>query len=172
MSPDIPPPPGPAAPAIGPEDRTRRRRRSSHRGKQKAVFFVRRGDMQRGRIVVIVMFVVERLFEFALCISPQSTGDKGQVIGSAIISAIWCTALTVGILRRMNWCRYVLIFVEFAGAGSNLAFGIMALPVLLPPAQKIQLMSILALSVVLHGCIAWVLARSRDIKRLTSRAQD
>jgi hypothetical protein len=177
MSPQSNPPQGAAIPVLEQSIPTRRRRSSggSHgkrRVKKQAVFFVRRGNAQKGRILVIVMFVVERLAEVAMSIGLKDGPERSQLIGSIIVSALWCAALSVGVLRRINWCRYVLIFLEFLSAAASLAYLIMILPTGLPDAIKMWMALFYGMFLLVHGGIAWTLARSRDIKRLTSHAED
>jgi len=120
---------------------------------------------------MIVILLVERLFEASLCFIPNNA-NRSQLISSCIVTALWSTALMVGVMRRMNWCRYILIFYEFIQAAATMVFFIMALKFDITPAQRMNLNIGAGAMIALHGGVAWLLIRSRDIKRLTSRAQD
>jgi hypothetical protein len=158
-----------------PVESRRRRTSSSHHGRRRRgepVSFGRRGDAHRGRILVIVMFVVERLYEAAMGIGLPGGPDKKQLIAGSIVAALWCAALTVGVLRRMNWCRYILIAVEFCGAAIALGYLILILPTGLSQTAKTTTAILYGAFVLIHGGFGWVLMRSGDVRRLTSRAHD
>jgi hypothetical protein len=182
MSQQIQSPQGGAVPVIDqpaqiefPSSSRRRRRSSSQQGqrrKKEAVFFIARGNAQRGRMLVIAMFAIERLFEVAMGFGLPSGADKTQIVAQLIVAALWCSALSLGVLRRQNWCRYILIAFEFLSGTGALAYLFLTLPTGLPESAKTTLVTIYGLYAVIHGGFAWILVRSRDIKRLTSRVQD
>ncbi len=165
---DSPPVAPASAPAHGGSSRRRRRSGSSRGRKPRPVYFDS-GNAQRGRILLVGIFCVERMFEIFLYFGIPSGGDRSQILASVITSSIWMAALTVGVWRRLNWCRYIMIFLEFLSGGAGLILLIQMLPLGFATQGRIVAAAILGISVVIHGAFGWVLIRSRDIRRLTSQ---
>ena len=88
-----------------------------------------------------------------------------QLVSSVITSAIWTTALLIGIWLRKPWARLILIAL--------LGLASVSIIILIPmiadyPAMMTPLVSTLA---VHAGVFGWLIL-SRDVRRLTSRERE
>jgi len=140
------------------------RRRRMHRSKHHAY-----GSAQRGRVWLVLIFFAMRAAD-VLLFSGMPPGKGSEILGSIITSAIWTTALLVGMWLRKNWCRYFLIFILLVTFFLS-AFMIYDIG-LSPHVINLTVVYILVAVTLIHGAIALALILSKDIKRLTSRVRD
>ena len=123
-----------------------------------------RGKASRARIGLIVVFVLFRLLDF-ITLNDIPPELSRQLVSSVITSAIWTTALLIGIWLRKPWARLILIAL--------LGLASVSIIILIPmiadyPAMMTPLVSTLA---VHAGVFGWLIL-SRDVRRLTSRERE
>ena len=124
----------------------------------------RRGNMARARIGLVVIFVLNRVLDFLYLVDIPSELNR-PVLSSIITSAIWTTALLIGIALRKAWAR--LIFLGL------LALSVVFILIYFPTAFDYPslMLPLLASLMVYAGSFAWLIF-SRDVHRLTSRERE
>ena len=123
-----------------------------------------RGKASHARIGLIVIFVLLRLID-ALFFLALPTGPTGLALPALIGAFLWTTALLVGIWRRQEWARIILLVLFGVSA---VAASIMA-PSVWENGPLIT--AIMTGGVIVIGCGIW-LSYSRDVYRLISRARE
>jgi hypothetical protein len=154
----------PESPA--PARRRRSGRRRARRQKERS-----RTRGLRARWLLILIFCALRLADLLYYFGFQAAidrADKSRLLGAIVAGVIWTTALLMGVWLRRDWCRYVLmIFLGLAVAGA-----LIAIPSVLPMLASHNAVAILGAGTLINAAIAWLLAWSPDIKRLTNRTFD
>jgi hypothetical protein len=128
----------------------------------------RRGNSRRGRQLLILIFCVLAVMNSLLYFAVPPEAD-GTWLPAAIIGAsLWYTFLLIGIWRRRAWCRQAMICVQ----GAVVA----ALMIVVPSSNQIldnsRSLVVFLASMAVSSAMAWILARSPDIQRLTSRSYE
>ena len=113
---------------------------------------------------LIVIFVLLRLVDVFFFLALP-TGPTGLAMPAMIGAFLWTTALLVGVWRRQEWARIILL-VLFGACAVTAA--IMAPSVW---ENGALIMAIATGGVIVVGCGIW-LGYSRDVRRLISRARE
>ncbi len=132
-----------------------------HRGRSR-----RRGSVYRARLWLVGIFLLLRAYDVFVFVSVPLPGSS-ILFGSIINKFILTTVLLTAIWFRKGWARYALIFL--------LAIGVLAALIVLPEfwvkledSSRLTVFTVTA--IILHAAIAFRLMFSRDLDRLTSRA--
>jgi uncharacterized MnhB-related membrane protein len=147
------------AQVIGPRRRTKRDRNSRRS---------RRASCQRGRLMLLGIFCVLVGMNALVYFGVPRDGETSGPASAIMASSVWYTALMVGIWRRRDWCRNVLICVQLLAV----AVFMIVVPSSLQILDNSRALGIFAANISVLAAIAWTLMRSPDIKRLTSRSYD